>query len=115
MDNRKGFPNNLRERRQRLGLSQIKVACAIGMSASNLSMLEAGRCKAWPKARRDLATALDMGEDELFPANEYPPNSLHGYWVGYANGLADASSEIAKFFTRKSEALKGKLDQLMEE
>ena len=64
------FKNRIREKRQALGLSQTKLGCSIGMAEPTLSNLELGKCKAWPKARRDLAKALETPERELFP--DYP-------------------------------------------
>ena len=61
------FKNHIRERRQELGLSQTKLACQIGIGEGNLSNLELGKWKPWPKVRRDLAKALGCAEEELFP------------------------------------------------
>ena len=61
------FKYRIRERRKELGLSQTKLACLIGMAESTLSNLELGKWKPWPKARRDLAKALEVSEKELFP------------------------------------------------
>ena len=63
------FKNRIRERREELRLSQTKLACLIGMAGSTLSNLELGKWKPWPKARRDIAKALDVLEEELFPDN----------------------------------------------
>lgn len=60
------FKNQIREKRQELGLSQTKLACLIGMAESTLSNLELGKWKPWPKARRDLAGALGVSEGDLF-------------------------------------------------
>ena len=61
------FYNKIRERRQQLGLSQTRLACLIGLAASTLSNLELGKQQPWPKARHDLAKALGVSEQELFP------------------------------------------------
>jgi len=61
------FNNRIRERRQELGLSQTQLGCMIGMAEPTLSNLELGKCKPWPKARRDLAKALSTTEKKLFP------------------------------------------------
>ena len=61
------FTNRIRERRQELGLSQTKLACLVGMAEPTLSNLELGKWKPWPKARRDIAKALNTTEKELFP------------------------------------------------
>ena len=61
------FKNCIRERRERLGFSQARLACFVGMAGSTLSNLELGKMKPWPKAKRDLAKALRVSEQELFP------------------------------------------------
>lgn len=61
------FNNRIRERREELGLSQTQLGCMIGMAEPTLSNLELGKWKPWPKARRDLAKALETTESELFP------------------------------------------------
>jgi transcriptional regulator with XRE-family HTH domain len=61
------FKNNVRAKRVELGLSQTKLACLIGMAGATLSNIELGKWKPWPKARRELANALGMTENELFP------------------------------------------------
>jgi transcriptional regulator with XRE-family HTH domain len=61
------FKNRIREKRQELGLSQTKLACLIGMAEPTLSDLELGKRMPWPKARRDLAKALGVREEDLFP------------------------------------------------
>ena len=60
------FKNKIREIREKLGLSQTKLAYQIGMSGSTLSALEKGKRCPWPKARRDIAHALSVSEKELF-------------------------------------------------
>ena len=61
------FNNNVRERREALGLSQTQLACKIGMAGSSLSNIELGKWQPWPKAKHDIAEALETTEDELFP------------------------------------------------
>jgi len=61
------FRNHIRERRLALGVSQTKLACMVGMAESTLSNLESGKWKPWPKARRDIAEALGVSEEQLFP------------------------------------------------
>ena len=61
------FYNKIKERRQQLGLSQTRLACLIGIAGSTLSNLELGKQQPWPKARHDLAKALRITEQELFP------------------------------------------------
>lgn len=61
------FRNNLRRRRQELGISETRLACKIKISVSTLSDLELGKRQPWPKVRRDLAETLGVPESELFP------------------------------------------------
>jgi len=61
------FINTIRERREQLGLSQSALARLIGLAEPNLSRLELGNSKPWPKVRRDLAKALGATQQELFP------------------------------------------------
>jgi len=61
------FLNKIKERREELGLSQTRLACLIGMASSTLSNLELGKQQPWPKARHDLAKALGLTEEQLFP------------------------------------------------
>lgn len=59
--------NRVREVRERLGLSQVELARRARLAGPNLSAIEHGQRKAWPKARRRLARALKVTEQELFP------------------------------------------------
>ena len=61
------FINRIRERRRELGLSQTKLSCLIGIAESNLSNVELGKLKPWPKVRKDLSKTLGLSEKELFP------------------------------------------------
>lgn len=61
------FKNQIRERRQQLGLSQTKLACMLGVAGSTLSDMELGKRQAWTKIRRALSRALAISEKELFP------------------------------------------------
>jgi len=61
------FINTIRKRREQLGLSQSTLARLIGLAEPNLSRLELGNTKSWPKVRRDLTRALGVTEEELFP------------------------------------------------
>lgn len=60
--------NRLRERRQELNLSQVKVATLAQMPNSLVSDFELGKRKPWPKAKKILAQILGMPEEELFPS-----------------------------------------------
>lgn len=61
------FINTIRKRREQLGLSQSALSRLIGLAEPNLSSLELGKLKPWPKVRRDLAKALGCQESDLFP------------------------------------------------
>jgi transcriptional regulator with XRE-family HTH domain len=58
--------NVVRQRRVEMGLSQTQLACRVGLAQSTLSNIELGKLEPWPRVRRDLATALDCAEEELF-------------------------------------------------
>lgn len=60
------FRNKIRETRRQRGLTQTQLACAAGLAAATLCNIELGNLKPWPKARRGIATALDVREEELF-------------------------------------------------
>ena len=62
--------NILRERRQALGLSQVKLAILSGLPNGIISDFELGKRLPWPRARKALAEALGMSEAELFPERE---------------------------------------------
>ena len=59
--------NRIREWRQRRSLSQVRLGSMIGISSCTISDFELGKRLPWPKARRDLAEALEASEAELFP------------------------------------------------
>lgn len=59
--------NRIREIREERGLSQTRLACLAGIAASNLSNIETGKRSPWPKVRADLARALGVTEEDLFP------------------------------------------------
>jgi len=58
--------NQIREYRQKAGISQTKLACKIGIAASTLCNFENGKIEPWPKARKDIAKALGVKESDLF-------------------------------------------------
>jgi transcriptional regulator with XRE-family HTH domain len=60
------YKNRIREVRESKGLSQTKLACQIRMSGSTLSALETGKRCPWPKARRAIAQAISISENDLF-------------------------------------------------
>lgn len=59
--------NRVKEYRERAGLSQVELSRRARIASPNLSAIEHGERKAWPKARRRLAKALRCQESELFP------------------------------------------------
>lgn len=61
------FRNLIRQRRQKIGLSQTRLACLIGIAESTLSDLELGKRAPWPRVKRSLVRALGVTEQELFP------------------------------------------------
>ena len=61
--------NRIREVREKLGLSQVELSRRARIASPNLSAIEHGERKAWPKARRRLARALKCQEGYLFPEN----------------------------------------------
>lgn len=58
--------SRLRERREALGLSQVRVATLTGLPNSVISEFELGKRRPWPRARKALAKALNTSERELF-------------------------------------------------
>jgi transcriptional regulator with XRE-family HTH domain len=61
--------NNLRERRQALGLSQVRLAILTGLPNGIISDFELGKRLPWPRARKALK-ALGLAESQLFPNEE---------------------------------------------
>jgi transcriptional regulator with XRE-family HTH domain len=59
--------NRLKEHREKVGLSQTELAWRAKMAAQNISAIERGTLAPWPKARKALAEALRVTENELFP------------------------------------------------
>jgi transcriptional regulator with XRE-family HTH domain len=60
--------NKIRERREWLGVSQVKLAALTGfLACSTISDFETGKRQPWPRARKALAQVLGMAENELFP------------------------------------------------
>lgn len=54
------------------GLSQTELGRRIGVSPTNIVLVERGHRKPWPKLRRQLAEALGVPENELFDAEGWP-------------------------------------------
>jgi len=61
--------NRVKEYRERAGLSQVELSRRARIASPNLSAIEHGHRKAWPRARWLLARALRCTEAELFPEN----------------------------------------------
>jgi len=59
--------NWVREYRQRAGLTQVELARKACIAESNLSAIECGRLKPWPKAKRAIVRALKVRIEEVFP------------------------------------------------
>ena len=58
--------NKIKQFRERQGLSQVELARRAHTAGPNLSAVERGERKAWPKLRRNLARALKTSQSELF-------------------------------------------------
>lgn len=70
------FSNRIRERREKLGLSQTRLARLVGVAEPALSNVELGKWQPWPKVRHDLAKVLGVTEDYLFSSqNEREPRN----------------------------------------
>jgi transcriptional regulator with XRE-family HTH domain len=62
------MPNKIRERRaKKKEWTQLRVAQAVGISASYLSLVENEHVEPSPALRADLARVLETTEVELFP------------------------------------------------
>ena len=59
--------NRLKEYREQAGLSQTELAWKARIAGQNISAFERGTLVPWPKARKALAEALQITENELFP------------------------------------------------
>jgi len=62
--------NRLKGYREKAGLSQTELAWRSRMAGQNISAFERGTLAPWPKAKKALAEALQVGEDELFPEED---------------------------------------------
>jgi transcriptional regulator with XRE-family HTH domain len=59
--------NRLKEYREKAGLSQTELGWRAKMAGQNISAIERGTLAPWPRAKRALAKALNVPENELFP------------------------------------------------
>ena len=66
--------NRIKQFRERQGLSQVELARRARTAGPNLSAVERGERKAWPKLRRNLARALKTSQSELFRDEKEPSN-----------------------------------------
>jgi molybdate-binding protein/DNA-binding XRE family transcriptional regulator len=64
--------NGLRTRRERLGLSQVALAAAVGLSRQSLSAIEAERSQPGVDVALRLAAALECRVEDLFVPSERP-------------------------------------------
>jgi transcriptional regulator with XRE-family HTH domain len=62
--------NRLKEYREKAGISQTELAWRSRMAGQNISAFERGTLAPWPKAKKALAEALQVDEDELFPEED---------------------------------------------
>jgi len=60
--------NIIREKREAMGISQVRLSTLTGISNGAISDFELGKREPWPKARKALARALRVSETELFPS-----------------------------------------------
>jgi transcriptional regulator with XRE-family HTH domain len=58
--------NRIKEKREAMNLSQVRLAQICQIPAPMLSDFENGKRLPYPKARRALALALNTSEEELF-------------------------------------------------
>lgn len=56
----------MRNRREELGLSQVKLGILCEMASNLVSDIELEKKKPWPRARSAIAKALFLSEAELF-------------------------------------------------
>jgi len=62
--------NLIRQKREALGLSQVRLGTLTGIANGSISDFELGKREPWPKARKALACALGIAEAELFPIEQ---------------------------------------------
>ncbi len=59
--------NRIRERRIELHMSQVQLGRMSGLANGMISDFELGKRQPWPRAKRSLASALGLSQEELFP------------------------------------------------
>ena len=62
--------NRLKEYREKAGIPQTELAWSSRLAGQNISAFERGTLAPWPKAKKALAEALQVDEDELFPEED---------------------------------------------
>ena len=62
--------NILREKREEMGISQVRLGTLTGLPNSVISEFELGKRLPWPRARKALAKALGVTKGELFPSQK---------------------------------------------
>jgi molybdate-binding protein/DNA-binding XRE family transcriptional regulator len=96
MEDGRGFENDLRERRSRLGWTQHDLARRSGLSRTGIGAIESGRLIPSTAAALALARALECRVEDLFrlrepnpPANwAWPPARTSGrYWTAEVGGV----------------------------
>ena len=78
--------NLIREKRNEIGISQVRLATLTGIANGLISDFELGKRQPWPRARRALAKALKTPEVELFPVkkgfkNRHASHLIQGFMV----------------------------------
>jgi putative transcriptional regulator len=58
--------NNLELYRRKKGISQTQLGLKIGIHPTNITMVERGHRRAWPKLRKQIAEELGVLEELLF-------------------------------------------------
>ena len=61
------FKNNIRELRNKKGISQSCLSRMIGVAEPSLSQVERGQRLPWPRLKREIARVLKVTQKELFP------------------------------------------------
>ena len=62
--------NLIREKRQSMGISQVRLGTLTGIANGAISDFELGKREPWPRARKSLARALGVTEEALFPTEQ---------------------------------------------
>lgn len=68
--------NTLRHWRDKRHLTQSELAVLIGVQVQTIGNIENGKSEPRPKTQRDLAKALNIPIEQLFPEEDEQPASL---------------------------------------